>query len=91
MVGQVQVRDHVLWTSHISGDDEFKVWLNEVPAGALVDLEIDGWRASWRKMADGKDGRATPGFKPLGWAETRWEQLQAERGRWLSIALCEDH
>jgi hypothetical protein len=88
---QVEVRDHVLWISHIRGDDELKAWLGSVPAGALVEFALDGWRASWRKMADGTDGRPTPGFKPVGAAEGRWEALQRERGRWMAIELCQDH
>lgn len=91
MGAEVQVRDHVIWVSHIRGDEALKAWLLTVPAGALVELELDGWRASWAKMADGKDGRPTPGFKPIGGAEARWKELQSESGRWMSIRLCEDH
>ena len=91
MAAEVQVRDHVIWISHIRGDEDLKTWLASVPAGALVELELDGWRCSWAKMADGKDGRPTPGLRPLGAAENRWNGMQNERGRWMSIRLCEDH
>ncbi|WP_374469921.1 hypothetical protein [Phenylobacterium sp.] len=91
MAAEIQLRDHVIWISHIRGDDELKSWLTSVPAGALIELELDGWRAAWRKMDDGKDGRPTSGFKPVGGAEVRWNELQSERGRWMSLRLCEDH
>lgn len=92
MVGraEVQILDDVLWIKHIRNDEALKDWLAAAPAGILVELEIDGWRASWRKMADGPDGRPTPGFKPFSYARAQWEKLRRQRGRWASIKLCDD-
>lgn len=90
MTAEVQIRDHVLWAAHVRGDEALRAWLESVPAGAEVELVLDGWRATWRKMADGRDGRPTAGFKPIGAAQRRWDGLQTDRGRWISIRLADE-
>lgn len=90
MAGRIQIRDDVIWISHIEGDDDLKAWLQTVPAGATVDLQIDGWRASWVKMADSPDGRPTAGFKPDKFAQARWKAMLSDRGRWCSVSLSEE-
>ncbi len=87
--GQVQVRDHALWISHITGADELARWLRTIPAGGDVDLIVDGVRGTWRKMADGKDGRPSQGLLPLHLPIKRhWHGLQEDRGRTVSIEVC---
>jgi hypothetical protein len=46
---------------------------------------IDGFRGKWVKMADGKDGRPTPGMKPVGEAKDHWHGFQTSRGKIVSI------
>lgn len=85
---QVEVRDHVLWIRHIVGASELNVWLEQIPAGASVRLVIDGVAGDWRKMDDGKDGRPTPGFKPVTEpGRSRWHDLQDRRGALVAFAL----
>ena len=81
----VEVRDHALWTKHIHGNDPLKAEITELSAGCRIELEIDGFRGTWEKMADGADGRPTPGIKPLGPAQKRWHELQARRGALVTI------
>lgn len=88
IVMQVEVRDHVLWIRHIVGADSVKVWLEQVPEGACVRLVVDGTTGDWRKMDNGKDGRPTPGFKPMTEpSRSRWHALQAMRGSHVSFTI----
>ena len=84
-MGIVDVRDHALWAKHIHGNDPLKTEIAELRAGCLIDLEVDGFRGTWEKMADGADGRPTPGIKPLGPARKRWHELQDRRGGHVTI------
>ena len=85
---QVEVRDHVLWVKHIAGASDLKAWLEQIPAGASVRLRVDGVAGDWRKMADGTDGRSTPGFKPVTEpGRSRWHDLQNRRGALVEFAL----
>jgi hypothetical protein len=89
--GQVQVRDHALWISHIAGADELARWLEAIPAGGDVDLIVDGVRGAWRKMADGKDGRSSQGLLPvLPNSKRHWHGLQQDRGRFVTIGVRSD-
>ena len=62
------------------------VWLGE-EFGAVfgvetIELEIDGERGAWRKMDNGKDGRPTPGLRPIGAAQDHWRELyKCRRGQ----------
>jgi hypothetical protein len=90
-LAEVEVRDHALWIKHVRGDAALAAWLAAMPAGADVDLEVGGVRGTWRKMADGADGRPSPGLRPVtAQARTTWHALQAERGRWVALAVCAD-
>lgn len=78
---QVEVRDHVLWVAHIDGDAEVRSWLESMPAGAIVDLQVDGVAGVWRKLSDGSDGRPSAGFKPVNEPiRSHWHRLQSRRG-----------
>lgn len=87
---ELQIVDDVIWIKHIRNGEALQAWLADVPGDALVDLEIDGWRASWLKMSDGPDGRPTPGLKPHRHAKRRWGEMRNDRGRWVTVRLCDD-
>ena len=81
----VEVRDHALWAKHIYGNDSLKHKIEELGAGALLELVVDGYVGTWAKMNDGADGRPTPGIKPIGKARDHWHSLQDRRGDLVSI------
>ena len=84
----VEVRDHVLWTKHIRGDDAVKVALNTLGERSRVELEVDGFRGTWQKMNVGPSGQPTPGIKPVGPARPHWHALVRDRlGSTVTIAL----
>ena len=89
--GTVEVRDHVLWTKHILGDDALKTTVDALNERSPIDLEVDGVRGTWQKMDDGQDGRPTPGIKPLGPARLHWHDLfQEKRGRAVTVTLASE-
>ena len=67
--------------------DELKELLSSLPGGELVELEVGGHVGPWKKMADGADGRPTPGIKAVGRAREPWKSLQARRGDLIPIRL----
>jgi len=81
----VEIRDHALWLKHIHGNNELKNALIKLEEGQLAHLVIDGVKGVWVKMADGKDGRPTPGIKAIGPAKTHWHSLQNRRGDLVTI------
>ena len=86
--GTVEVRDSVLWTKHIRGDDALTATLNALRERSPIDLEVDGCRGTWQKMDNGRDGRPTPGIKPLGPARLHWHDLfRDKRGRAVTVRL----
>ena len=88
---RVQVRDHALWIRHIDGSASVQAWLESVPAGAMVRLEVDGVTSDWGKMADGKDGRAPQGFKPMTEpGRSKWHELQSSRSEFVSFSVASD-
>ena len=87
-VERVEVRDHVLWTKHIRGDEALKATLNALSERSEIDLEVDGCHETWQKMNDGRSGQPTPGMKPLGPARSHWHALVRDRlGSIITIAL----
>jgi len=81
----VEIRDYALWTKHIYGNEDLKNELQDMKAGDIIELEIDGFRGMWSKMSDGKDGRPTPGIKAIGESRAHWHKLQDKRGKLVSI------
>jgi hypothetical protein len=59
VMAKVEVRDHAMWIKHIHGDVALADRLLAMSAGSLIALNVDGVSGHWRKMDDGKDGRAT--------------------------------
>ncbi len=81
----VEIRDHAVWIKHIRKNEGLKTVLTNLPAGALIELRIDGYRGMWKKMEDGTDGRPTSGIKGIGTARDHWHGLQEKRGELVSI------
>lgn len=82
------VSDFVIWTKHIHGDEALVSRLIALRAGETVDLRIGGVIGTWRKMDDGKDGRPTPGLRPLGGAKDHWSRLyESRRGDVVGLEL----
>ena len=86
--GWVEVRDHVLWTKHIRGNEVLKADIDGLSERSQIDLEVDGCRGTWQKMNAGPSGRPTPGIKPLGPARLHWHTLvEHSLGRVVIIAF----
>jgi hypothetical protein len=77
-MAKTAVRDVVIWAKHVHGGDVAER-LAALPGGETIEVIVDGFRGTWRKMADGRDGRATPGIRPVGAAQTFWKELYAAR------------
>ena len=73
----VEVRNHALWIKHIHENEPLRARLGALQAGQLIELEVDGHRGMWKKMADGADGRPTPGVRAIGNARERWRKPTA--------------
>jgi hypothetical protein len=84
-MGHVKIKDDALWATHIEGDDRLRDRLLKLPSGASVDLEVDGIVGRWVKMKDGKDGRPTPGLRPIDRMQRVWKSFQARRGDIVTI------
>jgi hypothetical protein len=80
VMAKVEVRDHAMWIKHIHGDVALADRLLAMSAGSLIALNVDGVSGHWRKMDDGKDGRATPGLRAIGPAREHWHAIQDRRG-----------
>jgi len=85
-MAMVEVRDHALWIKHLHGDELLASKFQAMPAGTLIELTVDGVRGHWRKMDDGKDGRPTPGLRPIGPSRDHWHALQGSRGSLVEVA-----
>ncbi len=85
MLAQATVAGVVLWAKHIHGDG-LAERLTALPGGHILRLTIDGVTGDWRKMDDGRDGRPTPGLRPLGGAKAFWRELY-ERRRGATVAV----
>jgi len=81
----VEIRDYALWPKHIHQNEELKNKIVDLLEGDLIELEVEGVWGIWKKMDDGKDGRATPGIKGLGTAKKHWHSIQDRRGELVSI------
>ncbi|MCC5995213.1 MAG: hypothetical protein JJU18_02430 [Oceanicaulis sp.] len=89
---KVKVADWSVWITHVSGDPALADRLSALEAGETVTLVIGGHEGVWEKKADGKDGRPTPGLKPIG-DDTRnaWFELyRSHRGLLVDIALAQN-
>lgn len=91
MAARTEVRDYVIWSKHLHGDPALQTRIEALAPAEVLDLEVDGVRGSWRKMDQGRDGRPTPGIRPLGSAQDFWRDLyRSRRGDVVSVALISD-
>ena len=80
------ISDYVIWAKHIHDDPELVERIRCMWAGQTIRLEVDGVGGVWRRMDDGKDGRATLGVRPLGAAQEVWRELyRRRRGETVSL------
>lgn len=90
MTASTEIRDYVIWSKHLHGDLRLPGRIEALEAGETIELEVDGVRGTWRKMDQGKDGRPTPGIRPLGSAQAFWRALyKSRRGAIVSVSLAE--
>ena len=83
----VEIRDFVVWAKHIHGNPEIRKAVESLDPGELIELRVNSFRGMWGKMENGKDGRPTPGIKPIGKAREQWHSLYADNhGDLVSIA-----
>jgi hypothetical protein len=78
-VAETAVKDVVIWVKHIHGADEVRQRIMALRGGETIELAVDGWRGPWVRMKDGRDGRPTPGIRPIGRTRAFWSELFASR------------
>ena len=79
--------DDVIWLKHISADSDTVALLVQIPARTKLQLEIEGTRGEWERMADGRDGRPTLGLKPVGRTVSFWKAMRSRRGDHLEFRV----
>lgn len=79
--------DDVIWLKHINADPSTIALLRQVPGGTKLKIEIEGFRGDWERMADGKDGRPTPGLRPVGKTAEFWKSMKPRRGKHLEFRI----
>jgi hypothetical protein len=85
-VSIVNVRDHVIWVSHVHGNDGLRERLAKLGEGEAVSLIVDGDAGTWIKMDNRPDGSPTPGVKPAGKAKRQWAKIyDARRGSVVDV------
>jgi hypothetical protein len=84
-MGYVEISDDLLWTKNIQGDSDLRDRIAKLPAGATIDLEIDGVVGNWEKARVGRDGRPTAAIKPIGPMREVWKRFQQRRGEIVDI------
>ena len=75
----LEVKDVVIWIKHIHGNAGTRDDLMARDAGDLAMISIEGTKCAFEKMADGKDGRPTSGYKPVGKTREFWKDLYENR------------
>jgi hypothetical protein len=81
----VQIRDDTMWAKQIEGGKALRERLLGLSPGEIIELEVDGIVGQWEKMRNGKDGRSTPGIKPVGPMREIWKRFQARRGEIVAV------
>lgn len=84
-MGKVRIVDDAIWVKHIEGDRRLEQRLAQLPAGQVIDLEVDGVVGRWQKMRDGRDGRPTSGIRPIAAMREVWARLRRRPGRIVDI------
>src|ERR1043166_356463 len=81
----VTIRDDPLWASHIEGGAVLRERIKALPAGEIIELEVDGIVGTWEKTRVGRAGRAQKSRKPIGNMKKVWKRFQARRGEVVKI------
>jgi hypothetical protein len=84
-MAKVTIKDDAIWLKHIDGDPRLKQRLQDLAADSIIDLEIDGIVGRWQRMKVGKDGRPTPGIKPIEAMRDVWARMRQQPGRVVDI------
>jgi hypothetical protein len=85
MVALLPIQDSVIWLRHLD-DASLRERLLLLPADTPVALEVDGIRLEFSRMADGADGRPTPGLKPIGSSKQHWKRFwPARKGEIVTV------
>jgi len=84
-MAKVTIKDDSIWLKHIEGDPRLKQRLLNLAADGIIDLEIDGIVGRWQRMKVGKDGRPTPGIKPIEAMRDVWARMRQQPGRVVDI------
>jgi hypothetical protein len=80
-----EIRDDAMWAKQIEGEKKLKERILSLAPGEIIELEVDGIVGRWERMRDGRDGRPTPGIKPIGPMKEIWKRLQSRRGEIVEI------
>ena len=79
--------DDVIWLKNVDADQNTLALLRQLPEKTRLQLEIEGIRSDWERMADGKDGRPTLGLKPVGKTLQFWKSMRDRRGDFLNFKI----
>ena len=92
VVARTTVSDFVIWTKHIHGDPGVAGRIIDLQAGETIRLRVEGVDGAWCKMANGRDGRPTPGIRPIGRTQRHWKTIYAERrGQLVDVEIVEEN
>jgi len=81
----VEIRDDTIWANHIEGSKVLKDRILSLAPGEVIELEVEDIVGRWERMRDGRDGRPTPGIKPIGPMKEIWKRFQSRRGEIVEI------
>lgn len=84
-MAKVAIKDNSIWLRHIEGDARLVRRLENLHQDDVIELEVNGVVGRWQPMKRGKDGRATPGIKPIEAMRDVWGRMQSERGKLVDI------
>jgi hypothetical protein len=84
-MAKITIRDNSIWLSHIEGDAPLRSRLERLKPGQAIDLEVAGVVGRWERMKPGRDGRPTPGIKPIEAMRDVWKKMQARRGQLVEL------
>lgn len=82
-MAQAEVRDRMLWTNHVHGDDELARRLAALPRGKIVRMRIAGRSGVWQKVN-------AAALRPIGETKAWWREVYGtKRGKLVDVVLDE--
>ena len=72
MYSIVQVRDDVIWVSHIENAPDLIPMIIGMAPGEIIRLCVDGFHGSWEKLPNQNTGHA---LRPIGEAKVHWQSV----------------